>query len=288
MRLLRANERLVVAHLDLDRVSFSAAVGLLLLGDLLGGAGIVVFSGLQNSYQSPAGNPWYGASLVALIVGGVVSISGLVVLFRTIGRKVAAVEAVEAVEDEITAMTPNSVSDVPSTGLWRASLATVAVADDAPPPRQGSSIVGELGAVGLLGYSEGGLGLGLAGGFTLSGQAGGRLSPRIAIVGLVDGDFLFSSQGSAQVLSVGPGVRLGDRHHVTIAIGPAFWRKSFLQGDGRGNDRPVTLGGFAGTLRADVVIVMTRGLSLQFKAAVTANGGGAGVQAGAGLAWAHF
>lgn len=116
-------------------------------------------------------------------------------------------------------------------------------------------------------------------GFGIHGQWGGRITNALAIVGALNGDLLIGPNGTGLFLAAAPGLRLGERHHLTMSIGPEMVYFS----------TSTTGAFFAGMARLEVVVVIAGRFTGQLQAGIHFDS--FGIQAfhfGIGLGWTTF
>lgn len=94
--------------------------------------------------------------------------------------------------------------------------------EEAKPPPRLTRFVGDIGfranAMYLASPTDR-----LVPGFGGFGHWGVRLTDSVAIVGIANCDLFFSPLGNVTFLSLGPGVRFGERHHLTISAAPELF-----------------------------------------------------------------
>lgn len=105
-------------------------------------------------------------------------------------------------------------------------------------------------------------------------QAGGRVTPWVAIVGVVNATFGFLSGGVLTVVNFAPGVRFGRDMSFTLSLGPSY----VLLSSGAGS-----IGGLAGSLLGTGVFPVAGPFSLLAQLGVTFDASGASFNLGAGL-----
>lgn len=151
-----------------------------------------------------------------------------------------------------------------------AAPAPAPAAPSEPAQRTFVASLGLLGGVDLL-IAGGSLVLPGLGVFV---QAGGRVSPWVAIVGVVNATFGFLSGGVLTVVNFAPGVRFGRQLSFTLSLGPSYVNLSSGAG---------SIGGIAGSLLGTGVFPIAGPFSLLAQLGVTFDASGANFNLGAGF-----
>ena len=115
-------------------------------------------------------------------------------------------------------------------------------------------------------------------GVGVHGQWGGRISPTFGVVGAANADIFFGAGGTAVLASLAFGLRLGERHHATLSVGPEIAHVTFNSGQS-------SYTGLAGVGRADFIIVLVGRFTLQFQVAAHVDPSGILLSGGVGLGW---
>lgn len=168
---------------------------------------------------------------------------------------------------------------------WATLAIVLASATEPAPPASPDPFAGELALLGSVDLMPGQMmrrstaapsygGEVLIPGVSLSGHAGICIDDRLALVGVAIGDFLFGKLQTSQLLALGVGLRLGQRHHMTLALAPGFWRSSGTVPGVDGGPRTAFVArGVLGTLRAHASLALIGRLSLALEAGLTFDGG---------------
>ena len=100
-----------------------------------------------------------------------------------------------------------------------------------PQPPKHSVLVGDLGVTFGIAVAIAGTAVGLPT-IAAHGSLGGRTSESLGVMVVIDGAFSFNSAISIFTATLGPGLRIGDAGHVTVALGPTFlsFATSFTKG----------------------------------------------------------
>lgn len=117
-------------------------------------------------------------------------------------------------------------------------------------------------------------------GLSLHVALGGRLSDTVGVVGVLDGNAGFGLFGHSLLnVTCAPGVRLGDRDHVTIALGPSVLAfSSSVASSTR----------VAGSLLVRVVALLSGGFGLHMQAGLTFDASSAFFTVGLGVGGSSF
>ncbi|MEW6430496.1 MAG: hypothetical protein AB1730_03210 [Myxococcota bacterium] len=105
-------------------------------------------------------------------------------------------------------------------------------------------------------------------------QAGGRVAPWVAIVGVVNATFGFLNGGALTIVNLAPGVRFGRQTSFTLSLGPSYVGLSSEAG---------SLGVLAGGLLGTGVFPVAGPFSLLAQLGVTFDASAANFNLGAGL-----
>ncbi|MCA3014269.1 MAG: hypothetical protein INH41_17950 [Myxococcaceae bacterium] len=135
-----------------------------------------------------------------------------------------------------------------------------------PPAAQArSTLVADFGGAGTLGLLLAGRGAVLPG-FGLHGALGSRWSEFVGVMGVVDVTLGFVAGSTVIALTAAPALRLGDRTHATVALGPAVLAASGLIGN---------LAGLAGSLLVRGVFPISEGFGVHAQLGLTFDASGA-------------
>lgn len=139
------------------------------------------------------------------------------------------------------------------------------------PSEAGAAFVAAVGALGGADFATGGL---VAPQIQLYGEAGARIVSNISIVGVLNASLGILNGGTLTIVTLAPGVRIGQRMSATVSLGVSFVT---LSGGGS------SIGGTAGNLSVTGVFPVAGPFSILGQVGATFDGSGAIFNAGAGV-----